>query len=109
MYADVPSHVYTSGYLDDDDYRVLEEAGAVGDVATVFLRADGSWADIPLNARATGPSFDTLRQVARRVCVSSGLSKLAALRGALAAGLITDLIVDESTAGALVDDERMIS
>lgn len=104
MYAEVPSHVYTSGYLDEDDYQVLTEAGAVGDVATVFLRADGSWEDIPLNARATGPSFETLRQVGRRVCVSSGLSKLAALKGALAAHLITDLIIDEGTARALVDD-----
>ncbi|WP_100345887.1 sugar-binding transcriptional regulator [Compostimonas suwonensis] len=102
-YAEVPSHVYTGGYLDDDDYRMMRECEVVGDVATVFLRADGSYADIPLNARATGPDFRILKQVARRVCVSSGHSKLAALRGVLAAGLVTDLIVDEGTARALVE------
>ncbi|MCU1404183.1 MAG: transcriptional regulator [Glaciihabitans sp.] len=102
-YADVPSHVYTTGYLDEQDFDALKTAGVVGDVATIFLRADGSDSGIPLNARATGPDFATLRQVARRVCVSSGISKLDALRGALAAQLITDLIVDESTARALVD------
>jgi deoxyribonucleoside regulator len=100
-YADVPSHVYTTGYLDDQDFRSLRDAGVVGDVATIFLRADGSDSGIPLNARATGPDFATLRQVARRVCVSSGVSKLEAVRGALAAGLITDLIIDEGTARAL--------
>jgi DNA-binding transcriptional regulator LsrR (DeoR family) len=43
-----------------------------------------------------------LRGVARRVCVVSGVQKLASLRGALAAVLVTDLILDESLAGALV-------
>ena len=38
----------------------------------------------------------------RRVCIVSGPSKVHSLRGALAAGLITDLIVDEGTARALV-------
>jgi deoxyribonucleoside regulator len=102
-YADVPSHVYTTGYLDDADFQTLKDTGVVGDVATIFLRADGSDTGIALNARGTGPDFSQLRQVARRVCVSSGLSKLDALRGAIAAGLLTDLIVDEGTARALVD------
>ena len=102
-YADVPSHVYTTGYLDEGEFNALKAAGVVGDVATIFLRGDGSDNGIELNARATGPDFASLRQVARRVCVSSGLSKLDALRGAIAAGLLTDLIVDESTARALID------
>jgi DNA-binding transcriptional regulator LsrR (DeoR family) len=76
----------------------------VGDVATVFYRADGSWNDIALNARATGPDFARFRKVARRVCVVSGSQKLASLRGALAAGLITDLILDEGLAHRLVDE-----
>lgn len=102
-FADVPSHVYMNGYLDDADLAELKEQAVVGDVATVFLRADGSYEDIPLNARATGPDFAVLRQVPRRICVSSGLSKLPALRGAIAAGLVTDLILDESTARALAE------
>jgi DNA-binding transcriptional regulator LsrR (DeoR family) len=38
------------------------------------------------------------------VCVVSGSHKLASLRGALAAGLITDLILDEGLAHRLVDE-----
>ena len=40
----VPSHVYSAGYLDDDDVSTLHDEGVVGDVCTVFLRADGSLA-----------------------------------------------------------------
>jgi deoxyribonucleoside regulator len=43
--------------------------------------------------------------VARRVCVVSGVQKLASLRGALAAGLITDLVLDESLASRVVEQE----
>ncbi|GAA1777553.1 sugar-binding transcriptional regulator [Agromyces lapidis] len=102
-FAEVPSHVYQGGYLERADYEGLSRDGAVGDVATVFYRADGSTDGIALNERATGPDFATLRRAPRRICVVSGRAKLAGLRGALAAGLITDLIVDEGTARALVE------
>lgn len=101
-FAEVPSHVYIGGYLEPEDYRSLSEDGVVGDVATVFFRGDGSWRDVVLNARASGPDLDQLRRTARRICVVAGLSKLTSLRGALAAGLVTDLVIDEPLARALV-------
>jgi len=103
-FAEVPSQVYTGGYLDEDDYRSLEEDGAVGDVATVFYRADGSHREIRMNARGTGPDFARLRRVARRIAVVSGQQKLESLRGALAAGLVTDLILDEDLARRLAEE-----
>ncbi|WP_395243792.1 sugar-binding transcriptional regulator [Agromyces sp. MMS24-K17] len=103
-FADVPSRVYQGGYLERADYAALSRDHVVGDVATVFYRADGSTGGIALNARGTGPDFAVLRRAPRRVCVVSGRAKLPALRGALAAGLVTDLVVDEGTARALVDE-----
>jgi len=100
--AEVPSRVYVGGYLEPADYRSLREDGAVGDVATVFFRADGTWRDIAMNARSTGPGIDRLRRVPRRVCVVSGIPKLPAVRGALAARVVTDLVVDEELAGQLL-------
>lgn len=97
----VPSHVYSGGYLEAQELAALDAEGVVGDVATVFFRADGSSDRIPLNDRATGPHFDVLRRVPRRLCVVSGVSKVDSLRGALAAGLATDLLVDEAVARAL--------
>jgi DNA-binding transcriptional regulator LsrR (DeoR family) len=101
-FSEVRSHVYAGGYLEASDYAALNESGVVGDVATVFFREDGSHHGIPLNERASGPDIDLIKQVPRRVCVVSGPSKVHSLRGALAAELITDLIVDEGTARALV-------
>lgn len=102
LHGGVPSHVYSAGYLDEEDADLLHHEGVVGDVCTVFLRADGSYDDIPLNARATGPTPVELRRIPRRVCAVAGDNKVAPLRAALAAGVVTDLVVDELTANALV-------
>lgn len=101
--APVPSHVYMGGYLEQADYDSLARDDVIGDVATVFYRLDGTSGDVALNARASGPDLATLRRAARRVCVVSGVTKVPSLRGALAANLATDLILDESTARALLE------
>lgn len=102
VHSDYPSHVYAGGYLDETDLNLLASSDVVGDVATVFFRADGSSDGITLNERSTGPSHEQLRQVRRRICVVSGTSKIDGLRGALKAGLATDLILDEASAKRLV-------
>ncbi|WGW12558.1 sugar-binding domain-containing protein [Saxibacter everestensis] len=99
----VPSHVYTAGYLDDADFRSLRTEGVVGDINTVFIRADGSHHDIPLNQRASGIPPDELRRIHRRLCVVSGENKVPALRAALASHLVTDLVIDEPTASSLLE------
>ncbi len=101
-FAETRSHVYIGGYLEPAEYESLRCDEVVGDLATVFFRADGSSSGIALNERASGPELAHIRQVARRVCVVSGAQKLATLRGALAGGLVTDLVLDEALATALV-------
>jgi len=101
-FAEVPSRVYIGEYLDPEDFESLSTSGVVGDVATVFYREDGSSNDIPMNDRGSGPALGTLRRAARRIGVVTGVSKVPALRGALAAGVMTDLITDDGTARALL-------
>jgi deoxyribonucleoside regulator len=96
--ARVPSHVYVGGYLEKKDFRELKKAGAVGDIATVFFRADGSFHDIPINERASGPDLSIIQRAKHALCVVSGLGKVDGLRAALRGGLMTELIVDEPTA-----------
>lgn len=99
--AGVPSHVYSKGYLDPDDMAELEREHVLGDLATVFFREDGSWEDIPLNLRASGPPLSLYKKVDRAICVVSGRNKVPGLRAALRARLMSELIVDEPTARLL--------
>ncbi len=100
--ARVPSHVYSSGYLDSDEMRRLAADGVVGDVSTVLLREDGSWTDIDFNDRASGLTPAELARVRRRLCVVADPSRAVAVVGALRAGTTTDLVIDEGTARAVL-------
>lgn len=102
-FAEVPSRVYLGGYLDASDVESLARDGVVGDVATVFYRADGSTDGVAINRRTTGPDLARLRRIPRRLCAVSGVQKLPSLRGALAAGVVTDLVLDDALARALLE------
>lgn len=99
----VASHVYSAGYMDERDIAGLASDGVVGDVCTVLLREDGTYADIPYNARATGLTPAELKRIPRRLCVVADPSRAAAVIGALRAGTTTDLVLDEGTARAVLD------
>lgn len=99
----VPSQPYLSGYfLDDAEFGELRSDGAVGDVSTTFIDETGEADRVRMNSRTTGPDLDTIRGIDRRVCVTSGNHKVRALEAALHGGLVTDLVIDETTALALL-------
>lgn len=99
----LPSQVYEGGHLSSADRAVVRREKVVGDVCTVMLRGDGSWRDIDLNARATGPTPAQLARIPRRLCVVAGVAKAPALLAALRARVATDLVVDDATARAVLD------
>ena len=99
----LPSQVYEGGHLTSRDQAVLRRQNVVGDVCTVLLRADGSWRDVALNARATGPTPAQLARIPRRLCVAAGTGKARALLAALRARTATDLVVDDATARAVLE------
>ncbi|MGD8214085.1 sugar-binding transcriptional regulator [Aestuariimicrobium sp. Y1814] len=101
--ASLPSHVYSQGYLDEADMAEILTEKVVGDVCTVLLRADGSWRDVGLNARATGPNPTELQALKRRLCVVAGTAKAVPLLAALRAKVATDLVVDDATARAVLE------
>ena len=78
----------------------LAADGVVGDICTVLLREDGSYADIAANERATGLTPGELARVPRRICVVADPLRAPAVVGALRAGVATDLVLDEATARA---------
>ena len=99
----LPSQVYEGGHLTARDQAVLRRQNVGGDVCTVLLRSDGSWRDVTLNARATGPTPAQLSRIPRRLCVAAGTGKARALLAALRARTATDLIVDDATARAVLE------
>ncbi|KAA9395102.1 transcriptional regulator [Kocuria coralli] len=99
----VLSQVYLEGHLSDAALRNLNENRVVGDMCTVFIREDGSYADIDLNRKASGPTPSELARIPRRMCVVAGYHKVRGILGALRSGAVTDLVIDDLTAGEVID------
>ena len=102
LVSQIPGHLYRAGYLDRDDLRQLADSGVVGELGTVFLRADGSSDSIPLNARSSGLPIEKLKGIRRRLCVAVGADKAAIIKAALEADAVTDLVVDDALAEPLL-------
>ncbi len=104
--GELPSHVYSGGYLDPEDIEQVRNDGVVGDICTVLIREDGSYEDMDINRRASGPSPELLKKIPRRLCVVAGEAKAIPLIGALRAGVVTDLIIDDRTARRVLERVR---
>lgn len=103
--AGVPSHVYSGGYLEESDLQEIRKYHIIGDIATVFFREDGSFENIPLNQRTSGPNLNLFRSK-HGICVVSGRAKVKGLHAALQGGLIRELILDEPTARTLIEQVK---
>ncbi|MDP9800585.1 DNA-binding transcriptional regulator LsrR (DeoR family) [Arcanobacterium wilhelmae] len=100
--AAASSLVYSGGYFTHEELVELDQAGVVGDVCTVMFRADGTFEDLDVNFRASGPSPNELTGIKKRILAVSGQPKAVAALAGLRAGVATDLVIDESTALTLL-------
>ncbi len=96
------SVLVSSGYVDESDVRRLRENGAVGDVISRFITADGSVADPELDDRTMGLDLAALGRREVSVGVAAGAEKAAIARAAIAGGHVSTLIVDDTLAVALL-------
>lgn len=94
------------GLVSEDEFESVRRAGAIGNFLGHYIDADARIIEHPLNRRVLGLKPDELRAIPRRVMTSGGLNKVPALRAILNRGLVTELVTDQASARALLDDER---
>lgn len=90
------------GFIDHPRMDRLRADHAVGEIFGLYFRLDGSAID-PQPLRPVSLSLDDLRSSPRTIAAVGGATKRDAVRGALAAGVVTELAVDDSLAAALLD------
>jgi DNA-binding transcriptional regulator LsrR (DeoR family) len=91
-----------SGSLSLAEIAELRARGAVGDVLGNYVDLDGQVIPASHDSRLVGLSIDDLRRI-DSVAVASGAEKPRAILGALRAGVIDVLIVDEANAREVID------
>ena len=90
-----------AGHLDE-----LEQAGAVGDVATRFFDVDGAPVPSGLDDELLALEFEQLTAVPQVFAVAVGAGKSTAVEALLRRHFITDLVVDAELARALLETGR---
>jgi len=93
------------GLVSDDDLEELRGAGAVCDLIGSFYDAQGKAVDSPINHHALGIDAEDMANK-RVLAVVAGLGKETAILSALRSQLLTDLVMDEVTAKALLAIEE---
>lgn len=97
-----PAQSQIRDVLSDADRRNALDKGCVADIAGMLIREDGALADPGFQERCISISYDQLRRVPRVVAVAGGAAKARAIRAVSGAGLITDLVTDDSLAMAVL-------
>jgi Putative sugar-binding domain len=96
------SSLIRSGAVSAAEMDRLAELGAVGDLLVHPFTAAGVFVAPDLAVRAIAISIDQLRRVPTVVATAAGTAKVAAIRGALATGVIAVLVTDAPTARGLL-------
>lgn len=92
----------TAGYVDQKTMRALVAAGAVGEVFGRYFDAAGK--DVmPGTLHPISLTLDDLRSARLVIAAAGGAEKQAAVSGAIRAGIIDELAIDDSLARALTD------
>jgi deoxyribonucleoside regulator len=89
--------------LEQRDIDALRAAGVVGEMLGRFFGASGRECATLLQRRVVSLGLSELRLIPRRVGVSAGSDRAAAILAALRGGLLNALVVDERCAAALVE------
>jgi DNA-binding transcriptional regulator LsrR (DeoR family) len=89
------------GLMEPDTMERIEAAGAVGEVLACYYDADGNSISVP-ELHTVGLRYHDLQEIRRVVGVAGGEEKAATVRGAVAAGILKELAIDETLAKALL-------
>lgn len=88
--------------IGDASRAELQRAGAVGEICGRFFDASGAECQTGHRSRVVSVGLDVLRSGPEVIAVTNGRSRKAALRAAIAGGLIHSLVIDDGGAEALL-------
>jgi DNA-binding transcriptional regulator LsrR (DeoR family) len=99
---DDDASIVSTGLVERDEFEEARRLGAVGEVLGHLFSARGDLIESGLSARALSMSASDIARHAT-VAVAGGATKIDAIGGVLASGLLRGLVTDEKTARALAN------
>lgn len=96
------SSLMRAGYLSPAEFRMIQEAGVVGDICARHFDLAGQPAAPEIDARLISISLDTITKIPMVIGVAGGTAKARAIFGALSGKYLDILITDSATAEAVL-------
>ncbi|MDZ5700133.1 sugar-binding transcriptional regulator [Chelativorans sp. M5D2P16] len=90
-------------FVSERDFADVREAGAVGNFLGYYIDENAQVIDHRVNDRVIGLRPEFLTAIPRRIMISGGRQKVAALAAILKKGLLTGIVTDQQTAHALLE------
>ena len=94
-------------YIPRTELDLLLRAGAVGDVFSYFIDAQGHVVETPIHERLISLTIEQVRAVDSLLGVAVGSIKAKAVLGAIRGGFVNILVADSQLAEALLSEQRM--
>ncbi len=92
-------------YFEPAEVQALIDQGAVADICSRLIRADGSICSEELNQRTIGIELDELKAKPFSIAVAGGPEKALAIRAGLAGKYFNSLVTDEQVAKTLLGED----
>jgi DNA-binding transcriptional regulator LsrR (DeoR family) len=89
--------------LGENDLRLLERAGAVGDLVLRFMDSEGQMLELEMNKRIVGLSLGQVKRIPRVIGIAGGEQKFGIIHAALKSGILNGLVTDHVTAQRLAE------
>ena len=92
-------------YFEETELQTLIDQGAVADICSRLIKADGSICSPELDDRTIGIELKELKAIPHSIAVAGGADKALAVKAGLAGGYFFSLITDEEVAVTLLGEE----
>lgn len=96
------SNLVWSGFIGEEEKRLLEDKKVIGDILSRFYTIDGKEAESSLSERTIAIELERLKQNRTTIAVAESKEKVPSIIGALHGGYMTHLVTDEETAVELM-------
>ena len=98
--------ILQSGILSQNEFLILENNGAVGDLLSHFIDQNGEIVNSSLEERTVSTTLDAIRKLENVIGVAAGEKKVKAIRSVLNGHFLDVFITDEETASYLVNENN---
>jgi len=92
-------------YFEEAEVQDLIEQGAVADICSRLIKADGSICSPELDDRTIGIELEELKAKPYSIAVAGGTDKAQAIKAGLAGGYFFSLVTDEDVAATLLGED----